>query len=332
MISRFLAAIAFLFVISEAAAESRLTVYTSQPKSDAAETVGGFMRQHPGIVVDWRRSGTTVIVEQFEQERAAGEATADILFIASAMTMNRLKAAGALEAHPAADVSRMPTGAYDPEGFWFGTKLIAIGIGRHTGRTVPIDALADLADPRIAPRVALPTPLYSGSAAYLLATLTQAPDFGWRFYERLAAGDAVSVRGNGRVLWALATGRADYGIIVDFLAIGAATDGAKIAYVAPKDAFVAITEPVGIVAGTENRAAARLFVDYLLSAKGAALAASQGYAPVRTDSPRPSGFPPQEAPLIAPDLNRAVAEDAANKRRFRALFGEPAHDDDGRGG
>ena len=303
------------------AAGEELTVYTSQPRSDAAQTVGGFMRLHPDINVRWIRSGTTVIVDKLSAERANGAPPPDILFIASAITMERLKRDGRLAAYPEAPVTRLPVGAFDPEGYWFGTKIIAMGIGRRADAPAAIDTLADLSNPAIADRVAISTPNYSGSAAYLLATLTQNSAFGWRFYENLADGGASVVRGNGRVLWSLATGRADYGIIADFMALGA---GSGIEYAAPKDAAIAIMEPAAIMAGARNERPARLFIDFLLSRSGAELAAAQGYTPVRRDVAAPKGYPPIEGELMTPDFNRAIAEHDASLDRFAELFGEPA--------
>src|SRR6185437_17128814 len=71
----------------------KLVLYTSQPDRDAQRTVEGFRKKHPGVEVEIFRSGTTEVMSKLMAEIAAGAPRADVLLIADALSMERLKAA-----------------------------------------------------------------------------------------------------------------------------------------------------------------------------------------------------------------------------------------------
>ncbi len=106
----------------------RLVLYTSQPDRDAQQTVDAFRKKNPGVEVEIFRSGTTEVMSKLMAEIAAGQPRADVLLIADALSMERLKAAGQLQRYPEADVGQFPADAYDPGKTYFGTKLITTGI------------------------------------------------------------------------------------------------------------------------------------------------------------------------------------------------------------
>jgi len=93
-------------------------------------------------------------------------------------------------------------------------------------------------------------------------------------------------------------------------------------FVFPSEGVSYVTEPVAILSTAQNPAAAKAFVDFLLSREGQELAAAQGYLPAHPEVAAPAGFPARsEIRLLDFDPARALAEDAANKARFTDLFG-----------
>ncbi len=78
------------------------------------------------------RSGTTEVMNKLLAEFAAGTPRADVLLIADAGSMERLRTDGRLLPYPRADVAQLPPGAVDGERTYFGTKLITTGIVYHT--------------------------------------------------------------------------------------------------------------------------------------------------------------------------------------------------------
>ena len=305
-----------------AQANGKLVLYTSQPDRDAQRTVEGFKKKNPGVDVEIYRSGTTEVMSKLMAEIAAGAPRADVLLIADALSMERLKAANQLMPYAQADVREFPPDAYDKDKTYFGTKIITTGIIVNTQAPMRPRSWKDLLKPEAKGQVALPSPLYSGAAAIHMAALTQNQAIGGDYYEKLAQNGAVALRGNGAVLNAVAGGQKMYGIIVEFMALNAKAKGSPVDFVFPAEGVSIVTEPTAIIKSTKNPQAAKAFVDFLLSRDGQELAVSQGYFPARKDVKPPPGFPDVGSLKILPvDIGLLLQHDEQNKKRFAELFG-----------
>jgi iron(III) transport system substrate-binding protein len=155
-----------------------------------------------------------------------------------------------------------------------------------------------------------------------MGSVVAAPGLGWSYFEALQRNGAQAARGNPAVLEAVAGGQKLYGVIVDFMAIRARERGSPVEFVFPKEGVTFVTEPVAILRTARNQDAARAFVDFLLSADGQGLAASQGMLPARGDVPPPPGFPDlARVPMMKSDIAAILRDDERNKERFADLFG-----------
>lgn len=305
------------------AADGSLVLYTSQPNTDAQQTIDGFMARHPEVQASFVRDGTTKIMAKLRAEIAAGAPQADVLLIADSVTMEGLKAEGLLLAHPEADVSAYPPGVHDPSKSWFSTKLITTGIVYNTAAPFRPSSWLDLVRPEAKGLVAMPSPLTSGAALIHTATLVENLEPGWGYYQQLAASDARAEGGNGDVLKAVAGGERLYGMIVDFMPIREKAKGAPVDFVFPAEGVSAIGEPVAILKTSRNPAAAKAFVDFLLSKDGQELALKQGYVPAHPEIALPAGFPDRKSmKIMAFDAAKALADTDANKKRFAEIFGQ----------
>lgn len=302
--------------------KGRLVLYTSQPERDATQTVAAFKRIQPGVEVEVYRSGTTEVMGKLAAEFAAGQPKADVLLVADAASMEALKKDGRLLAYPEAKVDGLAPGSFDADRTYFGSKLITTGIAVNTAAKSRPASWADLAKPEYRGQIAMPSPLYSGAAAIMLGTMTTRADLGWSFFEKLKAGDAVAVRGNGAVLTAVANGEKPYGVLVDFMAFNAKAKGSPVDFIFPSEGLPAVTEPVAILKTTQNADAARAFVDFILSDDGQKLAASMGYIPARASAGMPSWYPAGvKIHLMPTDIGKIVQSNSANLKRFAELFG-----------
>jgi iron(III) transport system substrate-binding protein len=307
---------------AEAQVTGKLVLYTSQPNADAQQTVDAFTAQNPGVTVEWFRDGTTAVMAKLEAEYAAGAPQPDVLLIADSVTMEGLKAQGRLMAHPDADTAAYDAATMDADKFWFSTKLITTGIVYNTAAPMVPTSWTDLLKAEAKDQIMMPSPLTSGAATIHMVSLTGHPDLGWAYYEGLAAQGALAQGGNGGVQTAVAGGEKFYGMVVDYLPLRAKADGAPVEFVFPSEGVSYVTEPVAILSTAQNPAAAKAFVDFLLSREGQELAAAQGYLPAHPEVAAPAGFPARsEIRLLDFDPARALAEDAANKARFTDLFG-----------
>ncbi|KAA0010794.1 ABC transporter substrate-binding protein [Billgrantia pellis] len=299
-----------------------LVLYTSQPNSDAQQTVDAFQAAHPDIEVEWVRDGTTQLMTRLRSELEAGVTKPDVLLIADSVTMESLKREGRLQPYLSEARNRYDASLYDPDGYYYGTKLITTGIVYNTRAEQAPKSWQALTDDGYAGQVTMPSPLYSGAALIHLAALTQHAELGWDYYEALAANRAEAQGGNGGVFNDVAGGTKPYGVVVDFLPIREAAKGSPVAFVFPEEGVSAVTEPVGILAEARNTEAAQRFVDFLLSEEGQQLVSQQGYLPALDSVEPPPGFPARDEIRVMPlDAERALEQAEAHKQRFSELFG-----------
>ena len=163
----------------------------------------------------------------------------------------------------------------------------------------------------------MPSPLYSGAAAFMMSAYIERDDLGWDFFEKMQQNGLTAVRGNGAVLKSVASGENAYGIMVDFLAMNAKKDGSPIDFVFPEEGVTAVTEPVAITSTAKNVEDARKFVDFILSDEGQKLALSQGYLPARTSVGKPDWLPEGiSITLMDVDIAAVVGKIGDNKKNF----------------
>jgi len=304
-----------------AAQEGKLVLYTSQPQTDAQQTLDAFKSKHPRVDVSFVRDGTPRVMAKLRAEIEAGQPQADVLLIADSVTMEGLKKERRLLAHEKADLSAYPAGIHDKDKMWFATKLITTGIVYNTKAPLKPASWLDLTRPEAKGLIAMPSPLASGAAMIHAVTLTSNLSQGWKYYEALRQNGALASGGNGDVLKQVAGGEKLYGMIVDFMPIREKAKGAPIEFIFPSDGVSAVSEPVAILSTTRNPAAARAFVDFLVSAEGQELATRQGYVPAHPGVALPAGYPDRSAiKLMAFDPQKALNEDGANKKRFADIF------------
>lgn len=309
--------------LGTAQAADKLVLYTSQPTNQMTAVLELLKKVEPGIEVELFRSGTTEVMNKLAAEFAAGAPQADVVLIADAVAITQLARADRLLAYPEAPVARLPKSFYDSQMRWFGTKVITTGIIYNTNLVKdPPKSWSDLLRPDAAGRTIMPSPLYSGAAVIHVGTLTARPEFGWRYFEKLAEAGALSARGNGAVLDAVAKGERAYGMVIDYMALGAKAKGSPVDFVFPVEGVTAITQPVAILKTARNVAAAKKFVDFQLSEAAQRQAVEQNYIPALTGIAPPPNFPDLSyIKVMAVDPAILVEKDEENKKRFADLFG-----------
>jgi iron(III) transport system substrate-binding protein len=303
------------------AIEGKLVLYTSQPNTDAQQTIDAFRAKYPKVEVSFVRDGTPRVMAKLRAEFEAGAPQADVLLIADAVTMEGLKKGSRLLAHDKADVSAFPAGVHDPAKMWFATKLITTGIVYNSKAALKPQSWLDLARPEAKNQLAMPSPLNSGAAMIHTITLTGNLPGGWSFYEELKKNGALAAGANGDILRQVATGEKLYGMIVDFMPIREKAKGAPVEFVFPSEGVSAVSEPVAILKTTRNPEAAKAFVDFLISKEGQELALKQGYVSAHPDVALPAGYPGRGAIKLLPfDAAKALADEPAARKRFSAIF------------
>ena len=190
---------AFLLAGQAAAVEGKLVLYTSQPNTDAQQTIDAFKAKHPKVEISFVRDGTPRVMAKLRAEFEAGAPQPDLLLIADAVTMEGLKKEDRLLAHDKADISAYPAGVHDKAKFWFATKLITTGIVYNTKAPLKPSSWLDLTKPEAKNLVAMPSPLNSGAAMIHTITLNSNLPTGWGFYEALQKNGALAAGANGDI-------------------------------------------------------------------------------------------------------------------------------------
>ena len=301
-----------------------LDFYTSQPDADAQALVDAFKEQNPEVDVSIFRSGTEEVVSKIQAENQGGNIQADVLLVADSVTFENFKAEELLLSYESPEAESIDEAFVDPDGMYAGTKVMATGLIVNTNEVTELpDSWSALTEPATKGQAVMPSPLYSGAAAYNLGVMTRQDGLGWEYYEALRANDITITQGNGAVLESVATGEQNYGIIVDYLAARAKNEGSPVDLIYPKEGVPVITEPVGIMANTENEEASKAFVDFILSEEGQKLASEQGYTPIREGIEAPEGLKTlDEMTILDAEAVELLETRDEDKAKFGQIFGQ----------
>lgn len=304
--------------------EGDLSFYTSQPDEDAQKLVDAFNETYPDVNVEIFRSGTEEVVSKLLAENQAGEVQADVLLVADAVTYENLKSEDLLLPYKSEEASEIPEAFVDKDEMYTGTKIMATVLAVNTEKVTNLpDSWSVLTSEEAKEQSVMPSPLYSGAAAYNLGVLTRNDEFKWDFYNGLKANDVMITEGNGAVQQAVAAGEKSYGIIVDYLVARAKAEGSPIDLIYPNEGVPVITEPIAITKNTKNEAAAKAFVDFVLSEEGQQLAAEIGYTPIRKGIDAPEGLKTiEELKVLDADLSEMYKARESDKEQFSNLFGD----------
>ncbi|MBZ5201668.1 ABC transporter substrate-binding protein [Planomicrobium chinense] len=301
-----------------------LDFYTSQPDADAQALVDAFTEKNPEVEVSIFRSGTEEVVSKIQAEDQAGNIQADVLLVADSVTFENFKKEELLLPYKSPEAKAIDKAYVDPDGAYTGTKVMATGLIVNTNEVKELpDSWNVLEEEAAKGKAVMPSPLYSGAAAYNLGVITKQDGMGWEFYENMRANNITITQGNGAVLEGVAMGEQQYGIIVDYLAAQAKSDGSPVELVYPKEGVPVITEPIGILANTDNEEAAQAFVDFVLSEEGQELASEQGYTPIREGVEAPEGLKSlDEIKVLEADSVGLLQTRDDDKATFGKIFGQ----------
>ncbi|CAM4484762.1 ABC transporter substrate-binding protein [Paenibacillus tarimensis] len=308
----------------DAGISGKLSFYTSQPEEDVTKLVDAFNSQYPDVEVQTFRSGTEEVIAKVLAEKEAGRVQADVLLVADAVTFEGLKEADMLLKYESPELANIPVEMADPDGMYTGTKVMATALVYNTAmvQQAPV-SWSVLTAPDNKDQAIMPSPVYSGAAAYNVGVFSRSEEFGWSFFEELKANGMTVIKGNGAVIKAVAAGEKSYGMVVDFLAVREKQKGSPVELVYPEEGVPVITEPIGIMKETKNEAAAQAFVDFVLSEEGQKLAAGTGYTPIREGIAAPEGLKTvSEMKVLSSDISVLTEAREEDKKAFIGLFGQ----------
>lgn len=290
-------------------AEEQLVLYTSMKESLIVRLQEAFLQLHPGIDFEFHSTGAGKLMAEIEAERKDGGIEADILWTSELPDFLRMRDEKLLLNYVSPEFPHLlnPFGElYD--GSFTAARLGTIGIVYNSnflkGKPKP-EQWSDLTKSEYQNAFVIADPSSSGTA--YMSVLLLIDYFGWDFFEALGRNGTQFSEGSSAVIDDTATELFVACLGVDYAAFDKIQRGASLGISYPKEMLV-LPSPIAIFKDSPNPAAAKKFVDFLLSQQGQTILATEGTLPVRTDVSIPSKYhlpSPEEA------LTRAIPFDPA---------------------
>jgi iron(III) transport system substrate-binding protein len=296
-------------------ASGTVRLYTSVTQDTVDAVEEAFAREHPGIELEVFRAPTGELNARIAAERREGRIRADVLWLTDPLSMQAYAVDGELRdwSPPAAQIIDP---AYRSNNFW-GTRLLNMVIVAGDGvEPVPTD-WGDLTDPAYRDGVVVPDPGFAGSAFGALGYFALSEDYGAAHLQALRDNGAVQVQSPDEVVTAVAEGRYEVGMTLDFSVRGAIDRGSPVRLVWPASGAIAMYSPIAVMASTEAAAPAETFVNFVLGVDGQEAIASTGWQPVHPDVEGP----PVGGAQVTPDWDAAFERRDELLEEYRAIFG-----------
>jgi len=306
------------FCVSAQAAEP-LIVYSAGPKPLSSALAKGFEAE-TGIAVELFQSSAGKIMARYQSEKANPHA--DMMISAAWSHAITLDAADELLAYTSPNAKKVPSALKTKTYVAQGAAALAIAYNTKSGLPLP-HKWADLAKAAYQDQVTMPDPSSSGSALSLLQGLvTKDQKSTWAMFADLKSNGIIVPGANKAALTPVLQG--SRGVVfgaVDYIVFGSKAKGESIDVIYPTDGTVLAPRPIMIMKSTPHAAAAKAFVDYILSDKGQALVASRFLLPARTDikAKRP-GY--NDLSIIEFDQLKAAHSATATKQKFAKLMAQ----------
>ena len=171
----------------EAKPTGTITLYTSVPTAIIEELKQEFEAENPGVYLEIYRKGTSAVVEKINQEIAAGQVQADVIWVANFIVGEELKGKGVLLPWTPPEATEIPDILKDEDGYYYAGRLLIMVVAYNTDTVATIPTgYKDLLDKRYHGRIGHDTPETSGSLQYFMGTLLQDANFGEEFFIALA--------------------------------------------------------------------------------------------------------------------------------------------------
>ena len=329
----FLLVVGLLAACSEAEPEGgEVVLYTSMPDAIVAQLQGVIEQRFPDLEGDyWApardpislrvvRGRTADIQRRIDNEIRSGGIEADVIWLAEPSPYETYTQMGLLAPYEPPDDAPMPAGYIDPDGFYVAARIISMGLAWNTD--LRPEGLVDWPDLHEAGSSAFPAP-DSGAARATIKAVTER--HGDEFFTDLAGAGGVSVSSNGVARDGVVEGTFEAAAVLDYMVRQAKEDGSPIDFAYPASGTVLIPSPIAITADASNPAAAKDFIDFILSDPGQKIVVEIGsFYPVRTDISPPEGAAPLDTiEALEVDWKALAAETEEINKFWDGLYGPP---------
>jgi len=312
-------------MVAAAVKEGKVVWYSSVDVKVAEVIAKAFRAEYPGIEVEVERSGSERVLQRINQEYQSGIKNVDVVNSSDASHFIFWKQQKWLAPHVPPDVKRFPAPHRDPDGHYATWRATLSVMGYNTNLVDAKDAptgYTDLLDPKWKGKLVKAHPSYSGTS--LTGTYAITKLLGWDYLEKLSKQQVQQLQSTTAPPKSIASG--ERAVMVDgneynmFIEIDAKSP-VKIIY--PKEGTPFVTAPTAIFTEAPHPNAARVFQNFLYTAKTQQLAVDAGGTrSVHPDVKDPPGRTPLAQIKLLPDDPVAMLPQVAEiKKRYTAIFG-----------
>jgi iron(III) transport system substrate-binding protein len=302
--------------LDQARKEGEVVWYTAMNVPDTDVLRKPFVERYPFLKVTVLRATGEKVRTRILTEARGNRFAWDIVSF-NLLDMDALAAEGLLASYrsPEAATGYAP-GAVDPQGRWAAIYVRQYVIGYNTRQVKPDEAPRSW-DDLLAPRWAGKLALDESDVEWYAAMLHYwGRDKALGYMRALSRQKPQQRRGHSLLTRLLVAGDFPLALVHAAEIDKEKQDGAPVEWVRTLDPVVTSPSQVAISASAPHPAAARLFVDFLLSSEGQALIRSRGRVPARSgiDAAAPTLKVHYVDPRLAAQFDRYEKE-------FRAIFG-----------
>jgi len=303
--------------VEQAKKEAEVVWYTAMNIPDTEALRKPFLERYPFLTLTVLRATGEKVRTRILTEARANRFVWDLVSF-NLLDMDALNREGLLARYVSPESKTgYPPGAVDPEGRWAAIYVRQYVIGYNTRQVKPAEAprtWSDLLSPEWAGKLALD----ESDTEWFAAMLDYwGRDKAMGYMRALSRQKPQQRRGHSLLTRLLVAGDFPLALVHASEIDKEKQEGAPVEWVRTLDPVVTSPSQVGISARAPHPAAARLFVDFLLSSEGQALIASRGRVPAR--SAADSGDEKLKVHYVDPKLAPRFNE---YEKEFRAIFGQ----------
>ena len=312
-------------LVAAAKKEGKVVWYTSVDVKVAEAVAQAFRDEYPSIEVEVERSGSERVLQRINQEYQSNIYNVDVVNSSDASHFLFWKQQKWLAQHTPPDVLKFPAQYRDAEGYYATWRATLSVMGYNTRLVDAKDAptgYLDLLDPKWKGKLCKSHPGYSGTS--LTGTYAIVKVLGWDYLEKLSKQGVQQLQSTTATPKSIASG--ERAVMVDgneynmFIEIDNKSP-VKIIYAKEGTPFV--TSPSAIFAQAPHPNAARLFENFIFTAKVQQLTVDKGGTrSVHPDVKEPANRTPISQIKMLPDDPAGMLPQIAEiKKRYTTLFG-----------
>jgi len=249
--------------------KKEIWVYTSIYENVIDQLNPILKRELPDIEVKWFAAGSEKVLAKVNAEIAADQLKADLIMTSDPFWYEKLARDGLLLAYDSPAIKGISPDFKNRDNLWVTVRIPVMVISYNkdviTDNNAP-KSFKELADPKWKGKVALGSPLESGTNFTAVANLSK--KYGWDYFKELRKNDTFSSGGNSTVRQKMESKEYPIGVILLENILQAQKGGSPIRAVYPVDGAVLVPSPIAIFKRTKEPEAAKKFYDFMFSQAG----------------------------------------------------------------